>query len=79
MKTYIVRIYRFEEQRPLNLVGVLEEVGVEGRKAFSNFGELSNLLKASLFPSSQKKRKKKIGKEVISKGPSPRNLGRIAK
>ena len=74
MKTYIVRIYRFEDKKPFKLVGVVEEVGVEGRKAFSNYGELSNILKASLFPSSQKK-KEKIGKEVMSKGPSPRSIG----
>ena len=60
MKAYIVRIYRFEEKKPLNLVGVVEEVGIEGRKAFSNYDELWNILKVSSFPpSSQKKEKTK--------------------
>jgi hypothetical protein len=64
MKTYIVRIYRFEDKKPLNLVGVVEEVGVEGRKAFSNYDELWNILKVSPFsPTSRKKEKtKRIGK-----------------
>jgi hypothetical protein len=58
MKTYIVRIYRFEEQKPLNLVGVVEEVGIEERKAFSNYDELWNILKVSSFPLSSQKREK---------------------
>jgi len=51
MKTYIVRIYRFEDGNPLNLVGVVEEVGVEGRKKFTNYEELWSILKTSPFPS----------------------------
>jgi hypothetical protein len=64
MKTYIVRIYRFEDKKPFNLVGVVEEVGVEGRKAFSNYDELWNILEVSPFsPSSRKREKtKRIGK-----------------
>jgi hypothetical protein len=64
MKTYIVRIYRFEDKKPFNLVGVVEEVGVEVRKAFSNYDELWNILEVSSFsPFSRKREKtKRIGK-----------------
>lgn len=62
MKTYIVRIYRFEDENPFNLVGVVEEVGVEGRKAFTNYEELWSILKTTSFPSSQKRgRTQRIG------------------
>jgi len=49
MKTYIIRIYRFEDGNPFNLVGLVEEVGVEGRKKFNNYEELWNILKTSPF------------------------------
>ncbi len=45
--TYIVRLYRFKKNRPRNLMGVVEEVGVKGRKAFSNYDELWDILNAS--------------------------------
>jgi hypothetical protein len=44
METYIVRIYRREEDSPRILVGVVEEVGVEGNKAFTNSDELLDIL-----------------------------------
>jgi hypothetical protein len=44
MKTYIVRIYRCEKNVPRSLVGVVEEVGVEGKKAFTNLDELWKIL-----------------------------------
>jgi hypothetical protein len=39
VETYIVRIYRRGGEDPRELVGVVEEVGVEGRRAFNNFDE----------------------------------------
>ena len=53
MKTYIIRIYRFENGNPFNLVGVVEEVGVEGRKKFASCEELWSILKTSSFPFSE--------------------------
>jgi hypothetical protein len=41
---YIVRIYRFKENNPRHLVGVVEEVGVKGKKAFTNYDELWDIL-----------------------------------
>ena len=40
MRSFIARIYRFHEKKPRMLVGVVEEVGVKGRKAFTNVDEL---------------------------------------
>jgi len=40
LKGFIVRIYRFQKKKPRMLVGVVEEVGVKGRKAFTNLDEL---------------------------------------
>jgi hypothetical protein len=45
--TYIVRLYRFKKNRPRSLMGVVEEVGIKGRKAFSNYDDLWDILNAS--------------------------------
>jgi hypothetical protein len=47
MKTYILRIYRFKEGYPKDLVGIVEEVGQKGKKAFTNYDELWETLSAS--------------------------------
>ncbi len=47
MCSYIVRIYRFKKNNPRHLVGIVEEVGVDGRRAFSNLEELWELLNTS--------------------------------
>lgn len=44
MNTYVVRVYRSEEDKPRPLVGVVEEVGIEGKKAFNNLDELWEIL-----------------------------------
>jgi hypothetical protein len=44
MNTYVIRIYRSKENEPRLLVGVVEEVGVEAKKAFNNFDELCAIL-----------------------------------
>ena len=41
---YIVRIYRKQENDPHALVGLLEEVGKQGKRAFSSIDELCELL-----------------------------------
>jgi hypothetical protein len=40
MKSFIVRIYRFRRKNPRTLVGVVEEVGLKVKKAFTNVDEL---------------------------------------
>jgi len=44
MDSYLVRIYRKEENNPRMLVGVVEEVGAEDKKAFHNLHELWDIL-----------------------------------
>jgi len=44
MTSYLVRIYRKAENNPRLLVGVVEEPGVTGKKAFSNLHELWDIL-----------------------------------
>ena len=46
MDNYIVRIYRQEENNPRKVVGVMEEVGVKGKRAFSDVDELWEILSA---------------------------------
>ena len=54
---YIVRIYRFEKDNSKSLVGVVEEVGVEGKKAFNNYDELWGILISSKNMTQKPKRK----------------------
>ena len=44
MKSYIVRVYRCQEKIPRSLVGVVEEVGSKGKKAFTNLDELWEIM-----------------------------------
>jgi hypothetical protein len=44
LKSYIVRIYRCQEKIPRSLVGVVEEVGAKGKKAFTNLDELWEIM-----------------------------------
>jgi hypothetical protein len=41
---YIIRIYRFEKDKPRSLVGLVEEVGKKGKKAFNTYDELWEIL-----------------------------------
>jgi len=44
MNSYLVRIYRKADNNPRMLVGVVEEVGMKEKKAFSNLYELWDIL-----------------------------------
>jgi hypothetical protein len=61
VENYIVRIYRFKEDRPKHLVGVVEEVGVKGKKAFNTYDELWEILNSRKKRVSHEKRKKREG------------------
>jgi predicted transcriptional regulator YdeE len=41
---YIVRVYRISRKKPHSLVGVVEQVGVKEKKAFTNVQELWEIL-----------------------------------
>ena len=55
---YVVRIYRHDKKNPRHLVGVVEEVGVKGKKAFANYDELWEILISS--KSTKRNRKTRI-------------------
>jgi len=59
LESFIVRIYRHEKKKPRSLVGVVERVGVEEKKAFTNLDELWEIL------SSIKKEPRQSGKSEI--------------
>lgn len=42
--SYILRIYRLSRKRPHSIVGLVEEVGVKEKKAFTNIQELWEIL-----------------------------------
>jgi hypothetical protein len=44
LKKYIVSIYREKRNHPRSIVGIVEEVGVDGKKAFHNYDELWEIL-----------------------------------
>jgi hypothetical protein len=46
LKSFIVRIYRHDKKKPRSIVGVVEEVGVERKRAFTNLDELWEILRS---------------------------------
>ena len=64
MENYIVRIYRYEKDKPQKLMGIVETVGEEGKKAFTRVDELWEILNAPRRLSRQQmKHKKKQGED----------------
>lgn len=61
MENYIVRIYRYEKDKPQRLMGIVEKVGEEGKKAFTHVDELWEILNASR--NIMKQRKETRGRE----------------
>jgi hypothetical protein len=65
--TYVIRIYRRDENDPRILVGVVEEVGVEGNKAFGSLDELWLILNSSKAKTSKGKKRNKSLNEKKAK------------
>jgi hypothetical protein len=59
LETYIIRIYRRGKSIPHKLIGIVEETGIEGKKAFTCADELWNILKSPEKAISQKHGKPK--------------------
>lgn len=55
--SFIVRIYRFVTDKPHRIVGIVEEAGKKGKKAFSNLEELWEILNSSREDRPDKKRR----------------------
>jgi hypothetical protein len=52
---FIIRIYRFEHDKPRGLVGIVEEVGKKGKKGFNTYDELWEILNSGRETLSPKK------------------------
>jgi len=63
LANYIVRIYRLDKKNPRHLVGVVEEVGVKGKKAFTNYDGLWEILISSKSTTQKQRRKEVMEKE----------------
>jgi len=55
LASYIVRVYRFQRNKPQAFLGVVEEVGKKGKKAFTHYDELWEILNSSRRPTFQKR------------------------
>jgi hypothetical protein len=71
MNSYLVRIYRRTEDNPRLLVGVIEEPGVNGKKAFTNIYELWEIFnpprQSDTVRGKLRDRKKKQDNEKVKK------------
>ena len=59
-KTYIIRVYRFTRNNPRRLVGVVEEAGKKGKKAFTGYQELWEILNWPERSKSTKSSKRRV-------------------
>jgi hypothetical protein len=46
VESYIIRIYRGDHRHHRDIVGIVEEVGIKEKKAFTNLDELYDILKS---------------------------------
>ena len=87
MESYIIRIYRGDHKHPRDLVGVVEEVGVKEKKAFTNLEELYDILKSiknkpghskqsNIFPSRRYETEKRNELRLVKKIPCTLNFGK---
>jgi len=59
MNNYILRIYRLDRKKPHSLVGLVEEVGVKEKKAFTNLQDLWDILSHPKVDSVERKKEMK--------------------
>jgi hypothetical protein len=64
LASYVVRVYRFTKNQPHNLVGVVEEAGFKGKKAFTSLTELWGIISSSQAVRDDRK----TGRKKISNG-----------
>jgi len=68
MCNYIVRICRSDKNNPRGIVGVVEEVGVNGKRAFTNYDELWEILNSTeKYSTSRSRRSRSKGGSGIKK------------
>ena len=56
MESYVIRIYRRDDENPGNCVGLAEIIEKDEKKVFKNLDELVEILKTQGSNSSEKKR-----------------------
>jgi hypothetical protein len=64
--SYLVRIYRFKKEKPWSLVGLVEETGIKGKKAFTNYDELWEILNNPQKGKAQRKRRPQAKSKVAN-------------
>lgn len=57
--TYIIRLYRFQKNKPQSLLGVVEKVGTMKKSAFANYDELWTILNISKSGKAEEKKRTK--------------------
>ncbi len=70
LDNYIVRIYRREKDNPRLLVGLVEEVGVSGKRAFNSLDDLWEILNGQ---KSRDKKYQRHKKGALKEGGNQRN------
>ena len=67
MDSYLIRIYRREEDNPESIVGIIEEIGTKEKHSFKNLSELGKIICRATKKSAGKKQrqssKKKKGED----------------
>lgn len=63
-RDYIVRIYRYNRKRPRNIIGIVEEVGIAEKRAFTNVDELWKLLNPQTESKMHKHKVRKKGSQL---------------
>jgi hypothetical protein len=65
LKNYILRIYQYKKNNPGRFVGLVEEPQRKGKKAFTTFSELWEILNSGSKRSIGETKKKKIMKNGL--------------
>jgi hypothetical protein len=60
--SYIIRIYRRRKNKPDSLIGIVEEVGKNGKQAFTKYNELWEILSSPVSFKSRLRGNSKKGK-----------------
>ena len=58
MDSYVIRIYRRDEQYPQNIIGLVEDVMIQETRPFKNFNELWEILRKKEKKEKERKRER---------------------
>ncbi len=58
MDSYVIRIYRRDEQNPQNIIGLVEDVMIQETRPFKNFNELWEILRKEEKKKKERKRER---------------------